>query len=180
MSKISQQTADRLTKILLSKKEIARNKSGLEFRKAVESAYVKTIPADVMKFYKKNPKFTRTTMQVQMIGGGFNHEYVTLIDSQPAEHYRSTTIFSPEGPVADALKKLHNESKTLTDQYDALKSETYNALISLGTSKRIIESFPELAKYLEVATTALIVNVTDLKKRINALPSPQPNQFTSK
>jgi predicted ribosome quality control (RQC) complex YloA/Tae2 family protein len=152
-------TVEKLKAIIALKKEISS---------AVTEAYAKSLPKAVVETFNKYPSyFTNSkTSTVTPVGTGLYNKYFIMERELP---YTSTyrAPFQVSDTFAQMLSKKSNELDKMEAAYEKLKKDIEVALCTLKTHKRILEQFPEAAKYLpEPMTKALSINVADIRKRL--------------
>lgn len=168
MSRLSQVSISNLADSLLAKKKEAVAQAHAEYINAVHTAYLESVPVEILNFYKKFPKNIRICTTLRVIGNGFNHERVDLSDGLVAfkDDNSYEVIFQPSDKVASRLKKLHNDYKSAKENFNALSNETRGTLEALGTAKKVASAFPELEPMLNLPKLEVAVDLEGLRKRL--------------
>jgi hypothetical protein len=132
--------------------------------------YMKQTPKAVLKCFGLHPEWFETLDNIRFSGHGFSEEYVGVEKKVIANNYGSRARLQLTAEIANDLKDARTASENAEKHYYALKTEIENALLSLGTTKRIAERFPEAIKYLPVAgssvSMALIPDLNKLQTKI--------------
>lgn len=134
---------------------------------AVTDVYKTQIPENVMELFGQYPKWVSITDSVRLEGHGFRHDVVSITESLPCQNDDSYVYLKMNAAIAAKLVKLKNRHAKLAEAYRILKSNTTNALISLGTYKRISENFPEAVQFLPKDNNLrVMINYDAIRKQI--------------
>jgi len=167
--RISKTTAESIAKSLLEHKQKDINSLNQEIKDCVTEYYESLIPKNVLTFHKNYPGWIRETSCVSIKSGIFNFQMFDLSRKLP-QIQMTSTITGVDSQFLKALEKLTMKRSKLTSGLRELRDDTISTLLSLGTTKRVSEVFPEAAKFLpaegSTMTKALAVNIEALRKRI--------------
>lgn len=131
--------------------------------------YRNSIPTEVINCYKKHPDWFERTGYIDFEGNGFRRESVTVVGEYVIANNNGHARLSTTPEIAAEIKKAKTEWENAKDESEKLLQETYNALLALGTYKKIEEHFPQAAPFLPVTgpkMMALIPNLDGLKKKL--------------
>ena len=172
MSVISKDLAGQIAYKMTEKSRLAAEKLHVEFRELTTSQYEETIPEEVLKCFKKHPDWFETVESVSIHGNGFNHEYVSTTRQVITQLGRSSPIFQPISKIADKLTTAIRKWQKAKKEYENLKSESKQALLTLKTFSNIRKEIPLAAPMLPPPmSNALVVNFESLKKRLEKQPN---------
>lgn len=166
--KISKQLAEDLAKMLTLKKDKAIEKAKKGLTDFAEKIYLKSIPKEVMAMFEKYPSYIKKTNYLYISGKGLNHESVYLSKSFPS---KESVAFQPTEKECDNFRRLIDNSENLRNKKRELINQTEAALITLSTSKRVSEQFPELMDYLNKLDNGKltpVANIEELKKELKS------------
>ena len=147
-----------------------------ELSKVVTEMAKQDIPKDVMKLWGSNCEWLRTTMQMTLHGKGYNYDNIKLTCQLPSISSSIQYLnLTPERLVI--IDKLWAEIEKLKGAIEQTTSEVYNALISLGTFKRVTDQYPEAAPYLpnDSVCTGLMVQLESVREKTKCLVSQDKN-----
>lgn len=139
-----------------------------ELNNKVTEIYLATIPSDVIKIYEDCRSFVKTTSAVYVNGFSLNHELVHLNKEVPSKgSYPTILIESNED--AKKVSKLISSYVEARDNADEKEREITEVLIALGSTKNVLEQFPEAIDYIENAPKVrnLPVNLKELRKEFS-------------
>ncbi len=169
--RISKDTAKHIAKLLCEKFRKEYEVTYEELREYVLSEYEKQIPKDILAIHKKHPEYFTTTSTVLIDGHGFSHFQIsTKGDSKRCFITNYTdykTKMKYDKKVFDVAQTLLRKYEAGNEKYKSLLKEVEVALITLQTTKRIEEKFPEAKAYLPTSNSlALVVDYSKLRKKI--------------
>ena len=167
--KISKDAASNIAYKLLKEKEDKLTVLRLEYRTLATEEYKSQIPKEVVDNLNKFTEYINTCTSLQFNSHGFNYEYIEATEQviQHKNKNRNEVILNAK--FADRMFKMKTKIDKLYKDYKTLFEETKNALLSLGTTKRIEANFPEAIPYLPVSENLLpIANLDDLRKKISS------------
>lgn len=174
--KISQDRAKEAAAKLTAKAREKAEKLHKEYQQVVIGLYNEQFPKEVHDFAKKYPQHICFANCIQLSGPGMtrDHSYVDLDRKE---------VISNVAGYAQA--NLHLTAKTSTlvvkareawldakKDYGLLKNETQQAILNLGTTKRVQESFPIAVPFLGLQTPQYAVpalNLAPLKAKLEKL-----------
>lgn len=169
MGKISQSLAESISRKVVQKIGDEMVKVEKQIEDIVKPLYIATIPVDVMKAFKKNPEWFKKENYVYISGPGINNYYRSV---NLGEHYphNGKTRYDLEPKVAGEIVKLEQKKEKLKDKKNQTQREIESTLLSLGTTKRILEQLPQLAEYLPVqGNTSLMFVPSAIREKIACL-----------
>jgi hypothetical protein len=166
MSRITKEIAKCVANKLTEKRKIAVDKKYKEFQVDSYEAYKKKIPKDVLEFYATHKTWVKEVNQYQLIGHGWNHEYVYMSDMLPSKDGNYIHV-SLDEKTSKALLLKSDYVKDERQKIEVLKDEIENALVRLGTYKRVKEQFSEAYLLLSAhSSQALVVNVDKIREKL--------------
>jgi len=166
MSRITKEIAKQVAVKLTETKRLEIEKLNKTFKENAFKAYEKKIPKEVLICFAKHPNYFDTTTQIKMIGNGWNHEYIDITSKLPSND-SSWPKPQFDEKTAQSLLKEYDKINKLKKEFSALKAEIENALIRLGTYKRVGEQFNEAYEHLPAnISQALIVNVDKIREKL--------------
>jgi len=102
-------------------------------------------------------------------GNGFNFEHISSIEPVIQNKNKSYNSVILSNNFSEKMFKLKTKIDKFYKEYKTLWSETNNALLSLGTTKRIEDNFPEAIPYLPLSESLLpIANLENIRKKISS------------
>jgi len=168
--RISKEKAIDVTEALCKLSYDAALASDESFRGLILRTYEEQTPKKVKEVKKEFPSWVYTTGNIRIGGSGFSYHdtsvdhYVVCNDGNRAKMDMSNNA------TADMLRKAKTENEKAWADWRALKKDVMNTLLTLGTTKRIAEVFPEAIPYLPVSFPPPALNVTNLKNRLAHQP----------
>lgn len=165
MGKISKDCAYKLAEFLTEKKKEAIQVLDKELSAVATKIYESLLPKGVIDFFKKHPEWVDKTKYFRLVGNGFDHESIYLEYEMP---YNGS---SPQPSAEDAkkLRKMYDKISDMEKELRALQKDISNAVIALGTVKKVTEVFPESTEFLEKYYKKFlpaVVNVDSIRKRL--------------
>ena len=167
MSIISQAIATAISSQLTQHLQVEKNAIEKEVSQLVYDTVMKTVPEDVLKCFKKHPRFFNEKKSVQLVGHGFNWKNADLIKALPL----TTTLFTlTDVNEAKLIDSLMNKASAKHNEVRDLKQSIYNALIALRSYKSIEANFPEAAKYLPKKEGRMLptVQLKEVREKLNS------------
>lgn len=164
--KISKQTAEKVANEMTSKKQEELKKMtdtleilGYEIAKSV-------IPKDVLIIYEKYKYYFNTSNTLLISGPGINKESINFKKELPTTQWCINKTLNKN--ESEKIRQLLDKKLDLNKELILLKNDIVNALLSLGTSKRIETEFKEAFKFLPKNTEnkALIVNLDSIRTKL--------------
>lgn len=163
MSIITKTMAAEVAKKLTEKKAEDLQKTAAKISELFEEMYKETLNPEVLNLFEKHPSYFKSRTDFQLKGEGLNYEYVSLSKGLPY----SSNIFTPTKTQAAGLRKALDSKERKRKTLHDLKNEIEITLWSLRSYKKIGEFLPEAIPFLpEKITTALALNVSDLRQRL--------------
>lgn len=170
MSRISKDLAGQIARKLTEKSRIATEKYLKEYQKLVTDLYEEQIPQAVKDCFKKYPDWFYTRLHVTFAGHGFSHESITPTKNLICNEGTSSTLILT-AKIADQLTSAKRKWLKAKDNYDQLRLESEQALLTLKTFNNIRKELPEAAPMLPPPmSNALVVNFDSLKNRLKRQP----------
>lgn len=124
------------------------------------------IPKDILTCYNKNKQYFNTASQIRFVGNGTNHETVSFSPELPNLDSWYITV-TPSKEVAKEFIQMFNDVKIKKREKSQLQDEIENALILLGTYKKVETEFKEAFELLPTrVNNQLIVNVSEIRKKL--------------
>lgn len=165
--KISKSSAEEIAKKLTEgkRKEITETKN--EIKDFVYGIALGSIPSDVLTLFNKNPDWFHKNKTIVVSGIGLRDVECVVDKYLPNSNGSWCSRVEAKVGQATKLSRLVNIKETQEKQCNELYHEIYSALLSLGTTTRIAEKFPEAARYLPVKDTKeLVVNIDNIRKKL--------------
>ena len=164
--RITKAIAEHVAKCMTAPEAKVIKELQIELEKSVKKNYIESLPVDVIKVWKNYPLYFRRTSGVSHfeIGG-----YVPFFN----EYNDSESVLLPERVnshylPSDAEIKLFQSKDKLKSQYRKLNTEIQQALLGLGTYKRVSEQFPEAVPHLpKLGRTEIMIDIASLRNRIS-------------
>lgn len=167
MSRITKTMAEEISKAMTEKKQQKIQTLREELYTAVRALHDSTIPLEVKEFSKKHPDYIKFSNYISL---GYEFSYLKVSTETPVicDSSNSKGVIDPHNlglkPLIKKLHTIYDKEKSLSK----LQSDIKEALISLRTVAKVRSEFPEAAKHIpeKKITTALAVNLTDIKNRL--------------
>lgn len=152
---ISKMTAEQIATKLVEKKRKEVDELDQEIKKLCTEKAESQVPSEVHKLFKVHSEFVETACEAYLDGHGLSREYIKLSKNVPAPNgYR--VIIKMDAAFGKKILTLLNKKKDKNDATVKLKNEIIQALLTLRTSKQIIEKFPEAAALLPSQSKGLL------------------------
>jgi hypothetical protein len=138
--------------------------------KEVSELYLKTIPSEVVKMFYNHPSYFKTTGALYVRGTGLNHELVSLDISVPSKVSHATTFVIESDEDSKVVARMADEYKQAKKDADNKMCEIEQILIALGSTKNVLEQFPEAIDFIDNAPQVrnLPVNLKELRKEFQS------------
>ncbi len=164
MGKISQGTAEKVALEITKPLKEGIAKKEKELGEALAQVLEKEVPKEVAEAYKKYPTWIKSRSGVSLQGHGFSYTGISLYRSVPRE--KEEYYYNIPAAESKAIHKLNNELIDLEKQYKETRETIENTLLTLGTDKRVQETYPEAYPFLPVRNncTALIVDIKGVRE----------------
>lgn len=167
MARISKENAHNAAKKIAQKimdNKAAKQKEMSEF---ITDMVERSIPDPVMKLFKTHAEYLKKEKSICLNSHGFSWKYLTMTKSLPL-HSQHFAITAKDAKV---VVKMYNEIEDFQKNYDLTVSEIECSLLTLGTMKRVQDSFPEAIPYLPAinTSTAIALNLQPIRKTVKAL-----------
>lgn len=163
MSRITKEIAQEVSLKLTSKKLEEVVKAEITLSELLEKYLLDNIPSDVLKIFKKEPAYFDTRKSFQVMGNGFNYQYINTINQLPSK----SANFHPTEEQGKQLMSLFNKKTDLRKEYNSLVNEISTLLYSLRTYSKVNTEFPEATEFLpNTITSTLTVNILDVRNKL--------------
>lgn len=166
--KISKQLAQDIAKCLLDAKEKEYKKLQMEYRQYATEEYQKSVPKEVVEVYKKHPEYINTCRSLMANGHGFNYTHIEATEDVIQSRISSYNTIPLNNKNSEVLIKMKTKYEKALEKYKKLYKETEIALLTLATTKRIEENFPEAKPFLPTQSLLPSINLDGLRKEINS------------
>ena len=160
--KVSKQMAEDLAKKLVESRNAEINEVEKKLRELSDKIYEKTVPVALIPVFEKHRDFMRSTNSFQVYGNGLNGEQFKLSKSMPGKG--DYTNIQPTEKECEKLKTLFYQIKDLKKAKEDLQRRTERALISLSTTKKVADQFPELKDFLARAESNKFLPIPNLEQ----------------
>ena len=170
MSVISKDLAEKIATKLTEKSRAAVDRLYADYKSVVTEMYEDQTPQLIKDVYKKHPEWFYKRQQVYFTGHGFNYERVTTTQSVICNNGTDAHL-DLNSKLADKITSAKRKWDKAKKEYELLKDETRQALLTLKTFNNIRKELPEAAPMLPPPiSNALVVNFSTLKKQLAKQP----------
>jgi hypothetical protein len=145
--RISKDWANDVARSLCQKSRDHVSDLKVAFRELATTIYESQVPKEVIKLGNDHPTWVNKITVIIIDGAGFNRYNCTATRLVYAKPFNQAHI-TMSNPIGDRLTKARRAYEDAENVYKLLVQDTLNALLNLGTTKRISEQFPEAAKYI--------------------------------
>jgi len=170
MSRISNDLAGQIALKLTEKSRILSDNLHLEYRELITQVYESQTPTEIRELYKKYPEWFYTRTAIIIDGNGFRWEKPS--STRPVIQNNQTDaklLLSPK--VSEKILASKRKWEKAKAEYDDLRAETKQALLTLKTFSNIRKELPEAAPLLPPPlSNSLIVNFDSLHKKLSKQP----------
>lgn len=163
--KISKSIAEKASRKMTIKHYEKVNSLRNVLGKMVAELYLKTIPSEVVRMFYERPSYFKITGALYVRGTGLNHELVSLNISAPSTQSHASTFVIESDEDAKIVAEMIAEYKQAKKDADNKQCEIEQVLIALGSTKNVLEQFPEAIEYIDNAPQVrnLPVNLKELR-----------------
>lgn len=129
------------------------------------------IPKEVLELHAKYPGYFHTCNKLVTYGTGLNGDNFMFEGALPMDYNKQSwcIVATVNDKKAAKLDKSDTELKKAQRDLDKLRDDIENALVTLGSYKRIVAEFPDAEQFLPKRDTQdLTVNIPSILKRIKA------------
>ncbi len=133
---------------------------------------IQKIPQPVMDLFKSSHKrFLNTSFSVRLSGHGYNWNYYRANEFPVIDNDSSLISLTEE--MANTINPINNKILDLEKEIKERFETIENALITLGTMKRVSEQFPEALPFFPAVKPkeAVMVNLTEVREFAKGLAS---------
>lgn len=160
MSKISKQLASDISDRLVAPLRKESDDLYKEKEKLILSYFRKKVPAKIMKMFNEDKTyFKKFSNSVYMNGS----KYIAHYSSSDFPGNSENGAYIEDKTVCDKIEEFNLSIAQKKDEISFKSTTIFNALIGLGTFKKIEENMPEAAKYLPTTSVGVAL-VVDYKK----------------
>ena len=165
--RISHELAGDIANALTLKSKAANDKLRAEIEFLVFMAYTKKVPKEVVKMEKSFPDWVQKTgsIYVRYRIGDRNRTFITILKTKVITKGGDSDL-KPSAVIRKKILQLDKQEEELR----ALKKDTIRAILALGTTKRVLQQFPDAAPALKAKDKMPVVpwsgNVHDLKAKL--------------
>ena len=151
----------------MEEKKLHLSKLEKEFREFVTIFAEKKTPKSVLDFFKNHSEYVKTTNSIRINGKGVSNLNVSLTKALPSVspncYYQHIDLTDSE---VKEVKKLYDLTVKTKKYNNDLWDELEAAILSLKTYANIEKELPEAAAYLPSKGLSVIINTTELRKKI--------------
>jgi hypothetical protein len=167
--RITKEIAEQVARLLCTKKKEAINAKKKVLAEYNTVIYLRHLPDDIVKAFKKKPNYFNKQTSTRINGSGLGYEFYQLDDVQPTDQRTSITASEDE---AKFIVKASNEITDLQIQYNEIVKEIEAALYNLRTYNNVEKEFPEAFALLPPTkvNTGLMVNLKDIRCKLGVAP----------
>lgn len=139
-----------------------------EWEKAVTIAYIQQIPEKVIKTQMLCPDWFQTTGTICLDGHGFSWINVNATE-RVIKDANSNSKLKLDSKLAGQLKSIQIAWHNAKEENEKLQVETENAILALGTYKKVAEHFPQAATMLPTTAAKCMALIPSLDGLTNKL-----------
>ncbi|MDP1818059.1 MAG: hypothetical protein Q8K92_26640 [Leadbetterella sp.] len=164
--KISKAIAEHVAKVMTRPQAKVISALYEELQISVTTNYLASLPSEVKETFHTHPDYFRVTTSVYhfKIGG---HVHFHNIDKPNTVYHLPEKLHKTYIPT-DAEEKLARKKEKLELEHKRLILEIQQAVIALGTYKRVSEQFPEAIPHLpKLGRTEIMIDLTSLRSRVS-------------
>lgn len=172
MEKITMTMANQIAKQMGESVYGAKQKIAARSLESKVSEYVFAhIPTEVLDMWKRYPSYFDSKSVITLVSGSVRMRYEYFeCQRHPAWDGH---VLNLDNDQMQIISSLHETLKRVTSDRKAFEYKVETTLISLGTYKRIKESFPEAYAYIPVekkeeTTTAIALPIQELQDIFNS------------
>lgn len=145
--RISKDLARQISFKLTAKSRAKVEKLKKEWEKAVTIAYIQQIPERIIKTHELCPGWLQTSGIISLEGHGFLWISVNATE-RVIRDCKGNSYLKLDSKLAYELKVFQIAWQKAKDENEKLQVETENAILALGTYKKVVEHFPQAANLL--------------------------------
>jgi hypothetical protein len=169
--RISKENAQRIARALTKKTYDKWKKAEAAVPQYVTALYESKMPADVKKFVKDHPEYISTTPTIYLDGVGLGYNVSERASKCMPRNSGggSSCRMKLTNEEAETLVQLRRAKQDAEKAWEDLYRDTTNAILALGTHKKIAEQFPQAANLLPdspAKVMALIPNLDGLAAKL--------------
>jgi hypothetical protein len=139
-----------------------------EWENAVTIAYIQQIPERIIKTQALCPEWFRMTDTITLDGHGFSWINVSATE-RVIQDCKGNSYLKLDNKLASHLKGFQIAWQNAKDQNEKLQVETENAILALGTCKKVTEHFPQAANMLPTTAARCVALIPSLDGLTNKL-----------
>lgn len=163
---IAEQVSDKMVEPILRKRKSITD----EMAKIAYDEAIKTFPKDLLDFYKRHISYFNSTRNV-VLRNGTQELYVELSEKLPCEYGSWKCHVNVGSDIVHKLSKMDISSRSIKNEYVKTRDSIISTLLSLKTSERVQEQYPEAYEYIkeyeEKKVTTLSLPIDSITATIN-------------
>lgn len=166
--RITKRLAEEISRKLVQVKYDEISKLEEETREIASTLALEKIPKEVMEISKgKFKNYLQYQSHVNLIGSGFNHDWIHTKEEYPSIRNQAITIDVGDREIGKRLISLWNIIEKESAKVDLLRLDLTNTLLGLRTFDNIVKELPEAAEYLPAKqNTSLVINIESIRDRL--------------
>jgi hypothetical protein len=135
-------------------------------RELVKKAVWEKIPENVKKLWETNSEYIKSEKYIQVFVMG-EYNAVSLKESIP---FNKNTRHLLNEKDSNNFVLLNQKIETLSDLKRKTINEIEKTLVTLGTYKRINDSFPEAIPFLpKIVNSEMIIDIFTIRNKVNSV-----------
>jgi hypothetical protein len=165
--KITHDLATEIANVLTQKSKAANERLRGEIDASVLEAYTKAIPKELVKVDKAIPNWVHkaSSIYVRYRINNRDRTHITMVKAKVITRVGNSDI-KPTPAIRRKIIQLDKQEEALR----TLKKDTIRAVLALGTSKRVLQQFPDAEPALKskgnLPVVPVSINVHDLKAKL--------------
>lgn len=166
MSKISRSLAEDIATKLVVKLDEESKSINKEIEDILYEETIKLVPKDIMNIFNENKQWINYT-NASYFSFRSNHVYYNLRRDYPYNKDKNIVITDDE--ICEKLELLKNKDEKLKKKRKDLHKEVADTILSLNTTNKIKEFFPEAAVYLPGEKMEIAINIDSTREKVNTI-----------
>lgn len=147
MTRVTRTLAIHLAESMLEKEKLEMERFEKNLKIKLQTEVTKRIPASVLSFFLRNPKYVTKNKAVQLLGNGWAGQILYLYEELPAKKGMRIT-FRPTPIVAKELLEMHKELNSSQKRLGEEKRKIINKIVSFKTIENLINGYKEVERFL--------------------------------
>ena len=168
--KISKEKANQAAMSMVQDKREKANEINQEISKLIEKAVKRSVPKAVKTAFELHPNFIRKSLSFSPRGLGIDRPgSITVSKEMPSTGRHGATVQLNIAEAEDFIN-LSKKRDDITEKTAKVEKNIYNAILALGTYKRVEENFPEAFPHLPtIENRQVVVQVKDIVNELKTI-----------